>query len=687
MSKMKNNALENAIDYAQKGWKVFPIQAGTKDQPLCKWSKSATSDPKKIKEWSEFYPDCNWGLATGPSNLLIIDVDNKPDEKGEDTLFDLEFDSCDLPNNTITVNTPSGGKHIYLEGTGPSTVRELGPGLDTRGEGGYVLIPGSVIEKELENGNKHRTAYSLKNGCRNIAKCPSWVIKKLSTKKIREKKRDISEEEVEWDSPVNIVRASEYLSNVSPAIEGEGGDKHTFSVACQLWDYAISQEKALDLMLKYFNERCEPPWTAPDLETKIKNAYQYAKNNPGTKTPEMAFKKKAQEEATSTKFEPIDEEIEKVSKPVQTIFDCEDLQHVSAIKMGLTEPPPRKWVLEGPGGLSQNIVGIIAGQGGCGKTLLAMQLACSIASGVDCLHGSPWDFSTQGRVIMALAEDSIDEIERRMYRIRQSMENPKALDLSQLYIFPRSQGLASLIQKDAGGNIQRSPAFYKLKKYVADTQPALLVLDSFSLMCGEGETDNADAAKIINIISEFCEAGWGTTVLLLHHVNKVSQSGKNQASKKKSVNQILYEALSPEAVRGSSAIINNTRWVMTMTRAPEAIRDQVMYEGNNLIAGAVRKTNQSAPLEEVWFGNEDGMLRRHYATDVTKLQDSTLMDQIIDMIRQEPMSRKEFETNRRSDLGLTQKRAKELITRLKEEGRLTSEGGSNRQKSVLVIIE
>ena len=69
-----------------------------------------------------------------------------PDKGGFHSLLDLMERYGILPETSV-VHTGGGGLHFYFEHPGfhtPNSVSELGPGLDLRGDGGYVLLPPSV---------------------------------------------------------------------------------------------------------------------------------------------------------------------------------------------------------------------------------------------------------------------------------------------------------------------------------------------------------------------------------------------------------------------------------------------------------------------------------------------------------------------------------------------------------------
>lgn len=135
--------LEAALDYAKAGFPVFPLSPGSKI-PI-KGSdgfKDATTDEKIIKAMWKAIPNANIGLAT--HDLLVVDIDGKDNPWPSDPDQQLALSSC------ITCLTPSGGKHHYFrqpEGKKlRNTTGKLAPNVDTRGDGGYVLLPPSVVD-------------------------------------------------------------------------------------------------------------------------------------------------------------------------------------------------------------------------------------------------------------------------------------------------------------------------------------------------------------------------------------------------------------------------------------------------------------------------------------------------------------------------------------------------------------
>lgn len=128
----------------------------------------ATQDAETIDSWLERWPGCNIGLATG--QVVVIDLDGL---EGEQSLSDLQLDVEDLPH-TLEVRT-GNGRHLYFlcdEQVGNS-VGKLGPGIDVRGHGGYVIAPPSL---HPDTGQ----AYRFVDADVPIAELPAWVVDLLA---------------------------------------------------------------------------------------------------------------------------------------------------------------------------------------------------------------------------------------------------------------------------------------------------------------------------------------------------------------------------------------------------------------------------------------------------------------------------------------------------------------------------
>jgi hypothetical protein len=163
--------LASALAASGLGWHVFPCAPGAKRPALREnWQDLATTSPDRIRAWWA-RQDYNIGIACGPSGLVVIDLDmaaaadghQRPDgpspgtagpssgtagcSSGTAALESLcRAHGQPYPGATYTVDTPSGGCHLYF--TAPAqavrnSAGRLGPLIDIRAGGGYVVGAGS----------------------------------------------------------------------------------------------------------------------------------------------------------------------------------------------------------------------------------------------------------------------------------------------------------------------------------------------------------------------------------------------------------------------------------------------------------------------------------------------------------------------------------------------------------------
>jgi hypothetical protein len=163
--------VDYALAYASRGWAVFPLVP--RDKVPMKGSHSyndATTNGKTIRRWWMDQPDANIAIRTGQgSDLLITDID--PRNHG-DIVWNLLIEEYGELPPTPTVITGSGGWHYYLNwadikpGNGA-----LGPGVDLKSDGGYVVAPPSIHP----NGQPYE--WVLETYELDTADTPSWIVK------------------------------------------------------------------------------------------------------------------------------------------------------------------------------------------------------------------------------------------------------------------------------------------------------------------------------------------------------------------------------------------------------------------------------------------------------------------------------------------------------------------------------
>jgi hypothetical protein len=179
--------LASAQDLASRGWHLFPLIPGGKRPAVRAWEERSTTDPERIARcWAS--GAYNIGIATGPSRLVVIDLDTPkaPDDiapepwnlpgivEGADVLAAVcERYGQPYPADTFTIRTGRGGAHLYFAApTGDrlrNTASRLGWKVDTRAAGGYVVAPGSIV-----NGRHYAAVHDTAP-----APLPGWLAELL----------------------------------------------------------------------------------------------------------------------------------------------------------------------------------------------------------------------------------------------------------------------------------------------------------------------------------------------------------------------------------------------------------------------------------------------------------------------------------------------------------------------------
>jgi hypothetical protein len=108
--------------------------------------KNATRDPELIRDWWKRWPLANIAVRTGrvASGGIGFDVIDLDGPRGlaswKEAALDLEvvYESF-TPGN----RDHEPGRHLYVSAQGTGNRSNLLPGVDTRGDDGYVLVPPS----------------------------------------------------------------------------------------------------------------------------------------------------------------------------------------------------------------------------------------------------------------------------------------------------------------------------------------------------------------------------------------------------------------------------------------------------------------------------------------------------------------------------------------------------------------
>src|SRR5215831_21407400 len=153
--------LDHALGYLERGLPIFPIcspllgshrhwdgqkmatcpESRRGKMPMVKWKPYQTALPSEldVRSWWARWPRANIGMATGAlSGVIVLDCDSG-DAKRQ------AMGHGGLSETPATFTGRPGGVHFHLQHPGHPVSNFAGkqPGLDFRGDGGYVLLPPS----------------------------------------------------------------------------------------------------------------------------------------------------------------------------------------------------------------------------------------------------------------------------------------------------------------------------------------------------------------------------------------------------------------------------------------------------------------------------------------------------------------------------------------------------------------
>jgi uncharacterized protein YdaU (DUF1376 family) len=254
---VSDNIMKAALDYANRGWQVFPLHGIISTGCTCGSSrcdspgkhprsrhgmKDATTDQSQIRKWWNQWPDANIGVRTGSeSNLAVIDIDNAAEKNGQSNFDDLVALHGEIPP-TLTVRT-GRGEHLYFQCPGTSvkcSASRLAAGVDVRADGGYVVAPPSMHI----SGRR----YEWENESCSVADLPEWLLSLLQDRSIKSAGADEGAENGETDGIQEGMR-NDSLFRMASALRGQHG---------------MNKNEIEPILLEQNRLRCKPP--LPDEE-------------------------------------------------------------------------------------------------------------------------------------------------------------------------------------------------------------------------------------------------------------------------------------------------------------------------------------------------------------------------------------------------------------------------------------
>jgi hypothetical protein len=232
--------IRTALRLAECGLYVFPCKPRDKRPATVNGLKDATVDPSVIERWWQQEPDFNVAIATGAaSRVFVVDIDG-----AETKLQKLEAEHGALPLSVEAIT--ARGRHVYFRWPDRpvrNSAGKIAPGIDTRGEGGYVLAPPSV------HPTGRRYAWSV-DSSKTLAAAPGWLLAKIA--------------EPNGDN-VSVTPPSEWRELVKGVAEG-ARDCSATRLTGYLLRRRIDAVVVLELLQSWNVTHCTPPLPAADVD-------------------------------------------------------------------------------------------------------------------------------------------------------------------------------------------------------------------------------------------------------------------------------------------------------------------------------------------------------------------------------------------------------------------------------------
>lgn len=476
---------KTALRLAREGNVIFPCHPVTKC-PLVKWRTAATADMDQVRSWWRKWPDAMIGLPTGEANgVSVVDLDVRD---GKDGIAAARALGIDPDAAGLIVRTAGGGLHLYYDHASGVANSTSESGLDVRGEGGYVIAPGSIGKAG---------AYSVQKGSLTVARLlglsafPAVLTRPERPKEAPAKPGTYDVAVLRTALPYipNDGSHDEWLHILMALHSATGGSDQGLALA-HWWsadDYPGYQHEQVTAKWRSFGksdgllitgatilaEARKHGWQADPIE------FDDLPDDPAEDDPDLADLLDLSPEAS-----------EVAGLPFLTAGQCANL-------------PARDYVVKRL--IAPGQVGCIFGEPGAGKSLIAPRLAYAIAQGKEA-----FGLRTKRAPVFYVACEDQEGMAHRVAALHHDLGAAPGF-----HLFQTVSDLFSPGQIEGKG----SPDLEALRRAVKAVKPGLIVIDTLAMaMPGLEENDAAGMNRVVQIGKAL--ARHGAAVIFVHHGTK-----------------------------------------------------------------------------------------------------------------------------------------------------------------------
>lgn len=281
---MTSSILAQALEFAENEYYVFPVRItldgdGKKMPKFYRgepWNMTSTRDPERLSEMFASRDDwTGFGIDCGKSGIVVIDLDVSDDKDGYVTW--ATFDAAQ--HSPMSVLTRSGGKHLYFRDP-DGTIRNdagkrIGPGVDVRGNGGFVFGPGTFIAGT-------DTGYELETSMRGASYLPNVsgdlrdVLMTRSAASTPTEHYTLPASRYQWA----IDEHMRFLTEAADAMDGERDATCISAIARSIQVSFMVLDDVLNVDGIVADYEVKVPYDIKDLSGKAERAYEWAARTP-----------------------------------------------------------------------------------------------------------------------------------------------------------------------------------------------------------------------------------------------------------------------------------------------------------------------------------------------------------------------------------------------------------------------
>jgi hypothetical protein len=530
-----NNENKTMLDWAlwyarEKKWAVFPVREKpgipyhNKNQelitPLEKTPYTAhglddaTLDENQIRSYWTTWENALIGVNCEKSGLSVLDLDVKHEVNGLETYYQWGIDDT----RYFISRTPSSGSHIIASGSIKSTTN-VKTGVDTRGIGGYIIVPPSkILEGECPGEYQWVNDWSG-----SPAELPDSLIKKMFSNTTKKYEGKV------YTSPDGTKHT---LSNASldfmkyGAMPGER-NSNLFKAAADFAGCGFEQEETK----KILSPICEQiGLSKSEVETVLEHAYskprtpsipdgpppipeEYYITSQSEWDINSIFDGETPEEPSYLNEEPPEgnpeaqgETVEKDTKPIITPKPRYVIRGFDYI-MEKASPPP--FLVENL--IMEKTINLFFGQSGAGKTYTTFHLATCIATGSDWLGRA-----TVQRPVLIIDEDGGDwSCRSRLKEI--------ALGMNEIEDKPIKYVSMAGFKLDAAKDVA------EINRLIDETGAKVIIFDVLRNFFVGKENDSDVLSSVFYNLRLMVEKK-GVTIIMLHHTDKAGDDYRGSSA-------------------------------------------------------------------------------------------------------------------------------------------------------------